>query len=160
MSKRYLVKISGDLIENEEALDFMRGLRQSHLPGVDQPHIVVIVGGGSEINEMLKVAKYKIEFKDGHRVHENDISRNLAAAVLHDNQSTLEIKLPPTYSVIVPIIISGSVNCHVNADDYLRMLAPNFDEAFCLTQKGRTKDFSGEIKVLEFEEEEKEIQND
>lgn len=139
-----LVKISGDLVGNKKALDFIRKLR-------DNPYhvVTVIAGGGKQINAALRRRKLPVRFhKEGHRIHLGELSRQIAVDALEGVENALAREL--FCNVIVPVLKVGFTRCHVNADDYLRMLAPNFGAVYCLTKKGRKKSFPSYIKVVRF----------
>ena len=140
---KIIVKISGDLVENDDALNFIRNILSREKAGA-----VVICGAGKQISQRQKEKGYKIMFEDGHRIHQSPESHYLASSTMFDLKEKLKKELE--CQVEVPYLRAGWVGCHVNADDYLRLLAPNFDEVYCLTLKGRTKNFPDSIKVIEF----------
>lgn len=150
MSGEILVKISGDLIGNPAVIAFLKKLQADTLKELN---FTALVGGGSEINRRLDEAGIFYAFKDGVRHHYDDGSRRVAREVLERNAERVEESFDFRH-VLVPYHYVGTKLCHFNGDDYLRMLAPSFNNAYCLTVKGRKKDFPEAIKVVEFDKEE------
>lgn len=144
---KLLIKISGDLIRNKAALQWIRDRQPRDY------QTVIIVGGGTQINERLDDLKMKYYFKDGIRVHQTHASKYQAMSVLLDNRIILEKELQYRQHmfIVIPCIVLKDIICHYNADDYLRLLAPSFDDGFCLTVKGRAKKFMENIHVVEFD---------
>lgn len=151
---KLLIKISGDLIRNKAALQWIRDRQPRDYK------TVIIVGGGAQINERLDELKIKYYFKDGIRVHQTHESKYQAMDVLLNNRIRLESELRYRQHIfiVIPCVILKDIICHYNADDYLRMIAPSFDDAFCLTVKGRAKKFIEDIHVVEFDLKEPEPQ--
>lgn len=160
-TKRHIIaKISGDLQENAGALQFLRKL------GDYQPLdalILVIVGGRTQINEALIAGGYELQFHgNGRRKYPDLRANSIGSNVLMDLEKKLSSKLwawsqedgkthTKNYQVIPPFWQVGYMAAHIDADDMLRMMYHNFDEAYCLTKKGRVKDFPEAIKVVGFE---------
>lgn len=157
-SKNVVIKISGDLIKNKEAIKFIRDRAEKM-----ESRITVIVGGGAQINAKFKEKNIPIIFEKGIRVHTSRDSRAQAVYVLQETQQTLEIHLYKGWSnrlhsisLISPYKVLDRtrpvVFCHFNGDEYLEMMTPNFDEAHCLSRNGRTKNLSPGIQVHYFDE--------
>lgn len=148
---RTLIKISGDLTQNKEVLEWLRKVNFVH------SGIVVIVGGRTRINQRLKENECEYWFENGIRMHPNALSRFHARDVLQDIRDELRRALhyPRNMEIQIPCIVIADTICHFDGDDYLRMLAPSFDDVYCLTVKGRIKKFPERIKIKEFELESK-----
>lgn len=151
MAYKCLVKVSGDLVDNKEAILFVESLSE-----VNDYDIVVIVGGSTQVSKALKDADFDVAFEDGRRVHENAESKKLATKVLKGTLDKFRDNLNEHFlgaltSPIVNIEEARSGSNHVNADEYLRILAPNYEHVYCLTKKGRKKYFPSRIEVKEFE---------
>ncbi len=143
---RTLIKISGDLTKNEEVIQWLRKVNSVHLG------IVIIVGGRTRINERLKQYDLESTFENGVRIHKSKRSRSHAWDVLTDIRDELRKALGSRNIVIeIPCKIIADTICHFDGDDYLRMLAPAFDDVYCLTVKGRIKKFPERIKIKEFD---------
>jgi len=144
-----LVKISGDLVYGKPASDFIQSLASKK----DKKILTLIVGGGTQITQALKREGLDVPFENGVRVHQAGASRSVARDSLDKNYAVLKDHFRNQWNVhlVSPYHMLGGFICHFNADDYLRLLAPNFDEAYCLTKKGRVKHFPSVIKVVEFE---------
>lgn len=151
---KLLIKISGNLIRNKAALQWIRDRQPRDY------QTVIIVGGGAQINERLDSLGIKYTFKNGIRIHQTRESKYQALDVLLDNRIRLEkeLKYREHMFIVIPCIILKDIICHYNADDYLRLIAPAFDDVFCLTVKGREKNFLGNIDVVEFDAKEPEPQ--
>lgn len=151
MAYKCLVKVSGDLIDNREAILFVESLSE-----VNDFDIVVIVGGSTQISAALKDAGFDVAFQDGHREHESPESKDLATLVLQKTLNDFRDNLSENFlgvltSPIINIETPRSGINHVNADEYLRILAPNYESVYCLTKKGRKKYFPSRVVVKEFE---------
>lgn len=151
MAYKCLVKVSGDLIDNREAILFVESLSE-----VNNFDIVVIVGGSTQISKALVDAGFDVAFQDGHREHESSESKKLATKVLQGTLNKFRDNLSDNFlgvltSPIISIEMGRSAYNHVNADEYLRILAPNYEHVYCLTKKGRKKYFPSRIVVKEFE---------
>ncbi len=143
-----LIKISGDLIQNKGAGDFILS-KANHK---DNPNVTVICGGRTQINKHLEVHHIEPTFEDGIRIHETDESAWLARSVLWHNRANLYNMLqhPDNVEILVPCQVIRDHICHFDADEYFRILHHNFDEAYCLTKTGRTKHFPSAVKVVHF----------
>jgi len=82
--KNVLVKVSGDVIENDYFKKFVINLAKKSF-------VVVVVGGGTEISERLSEAGYKVIFDDIHgRITESWEERKIAREVLEKNSKVLQ----------------------------------------------------------------------
>jgi len=138
--KNIVIKLSGDLKDNDGALQFIKEKAKTN-------YVVVIVGGGTYISQELESLGYKTEFKNGIRIHPDINSRKIARNILEDIETDLQNKLLNTH-VVTPYLYIGRMLCHINADHFFELLAPSFDECYCLTLKGRSKKMPPEIKIV------------
>ena len=151
-----LIKISGDLVESKKALDFIRSKVKSAYK-VDGSHVTVIAGAGTQITYALKQEKITSIFRNGRRIHVSEKSQQIAMIILDSVRNDIESQLQvgsyqmPYPDIISPYRLYKNQIWHFNADDYLALLSHNFGESFCLTKKGRIKDFEKYIKVIYFD---------
>lgn len=149
--KHAIIKISGDLISNKSAIDFIR--RQTEMY-----YVTVIPGAGTQISNALREAGIPTKFDEmtGARMHSNDESRRIAMGILNEVAAMLAQTVPGV-NVLCPYVISHMRVCHFNSDDYLKLLAPSYDMAYCLTtsERGIRKQdiMSGKIIVVPIERE-------
>ncbi len=143
-----LIKISGDLLTHGRAADFILAKARNK----DCPRVAVICGGRTQINQRFEAYGIKSVIANGIRVHESETSRWEARHVLIGNRTRLAGMLGyhPNVDILVPSQVIRNHACHFDADDYLRLLAPNFDESYCLTLEGRIKNFPSGIEVVYF----------
>ena len=134
MVKNILVKVSGDVIEKEEVLNFIKEKAREN-------YVVVICGAGTKIGEAFDKKGCKIKFNEHGRVTETFEERQIIRDVLEDEQRKLQDKLVGTgASVIIPIIELGSVLCHINGDMYVKAGYLGFGEIYVFTLKDRVGD--------------------
>jgi acetylglutamate kinase len=149
--KKALVKISGDLLHNPGALSWFKKTCARYA------YVLVVVGGGTQINAALRRHKLTVRFGPlGREVGPE--GRDLARAVLLKNKDEIETflrehapKLRRKVEVVVPVISAGEVLCHVNGDEYVRMCYHGFDRLYVLTarkrKRGKQRFFRGLQKV-------------
>ncbi|MCK4650402.1 hypothetical protein KAT36_04190 [Candidatus Pacearchaeota archaeon] len=145
MIKNILIKVSGDVIEKKEVLNFIRKKAREN-------YVVVICGAGTKIGKVFDKKGCKIKFNEHGRVTETFKERQIVRDVLEDEQRKLQDRLIGTgVSVIIPIIKLGSVLCHINGDAYVKAGYLGFDEMYVFTLrdriKGKEKIFNGFSKV-------------
>lgn len=151
--KNTLIKPSGDLIKNKRFFDFVK--KRSR-----KSYVVVVTGGGKQINEVFKKAEYEIKFGPAGR--ETDFQgRQLSRNILEKNQRLLQnefVKEEINATIEIPIINIGGVLCPVNGDYYVIAVYNGFDEIYILTTPERVKEkeekFVGypKIKIIEIKE--------
>ncbi len=82
--KNELIKVTSDLIENKEALNFIKERSKKN-------YVVVVPGGGSQINEAFKKAGLEIKFGVTGR-ETNFKGRQISRDILEENQRLLQNK--------------------------------------------------------------------
>lgn len=132
MRKNVLVKISGDCLDNKGLVhQFLASLAHNN-------HLVIVVGGGTQITKALKKAKIKDpeNFTYAGRELRSLEERQIARDVLETNQAGLQDFLDANHvhcAVEVPVLYSGTVMCHVNGDIYVKAMYNGFDEIYVVT---------------------------
>ena len=141
MENHVLIKTSGDLTDNPETIEFIR--RQSEIAD----HVVVLVGGGTDITDALGREGIESRFINGTgRVIESFEGRQLARKILEENQKNLQDRLAGLnihVVVEIPVFNLGSVLCHANGDIIATAFSVNFDRTYVLTLPGRDKVLEG-----------------
>ena len=132
-----LVKISGDLCQRDDVIEWIRKLSAEYFT-------VVLVGGGTQINEAFKKAGFKIT-KHGPLGRETESFKEsqLSRDVLEENQERVQDLLAlrgVMATVVIPVIDIGSVLCHINGDIYVLTAYLGFDKIFVLTYESRIKE--------------------
>lgn len=130
--KNILVKISGDASANPEALRFIREKSK-------RDKVAVICGGGTQINEALVKAGFKIKFDVHGRVLNSKAEDKIVRKILEKERKDLQVKFSKNVSVLSPIISAGQVFCHINGDNLVKAFYLGFDEIFVFTLKSRLK---------------------
>lgn len=132
-----LVKVSGDLCGREDVLEWIRKLSVEYFT-------VVLVGGGTQINEAFQKAGLKIK-KHGPLGRETETLKEsqLARDVLEENQEKIQDLLATRgvmATVVIPVLEIGTVLCHINGDVYILTAYLGFDKIFVLTYENRVKE--------------------
>ncbi len=135
--KNALVKVSGDLCEREDVLEWIRKISAEYFT-------VILVGGGTQINEAFRKAGFKVT-KHGPLGRETESLKEsqLARDVLEENQEKIQDLLATRgmmASVVIPVLEIGSVLCHINGDIYILTAYNGFDRIFVLTYENRIKE--------------------
>ncbi len=131
--KNILIKVSGDLIKNQEALDFIKKLSKTN-------YVVVLCGGGRQITKAFE--RKNLKFKFGPAGRETDFSgRRLTREVLEQNQRQLRNKFVVergiNVNIEIPIIYLGGIMCPVNGDELIIAAYNGFDIIYIITTKER-----------------------
>lgn len=129
-----LVKISGDLCRRDDVLEWIRRLSVEYFT-------VILVGGGTQINEAFEKAGFKIP-KHGPLGRETESFKQsqLARDVLEENQEEIQNLLASRgvmATVVIPVLDIGSVLCHINGDTYILTAYLGFDKIHVLTYNNR-----------------------
>ncbi len=136
MAKRTaLIKISGNLLENKEIIQWMKKLEKKY-------SLVVLIGGGEQINNAFKKKGYKIKYGPLGRITKSLEERQLARNVLEKNQAQIQDNLDNkgiSARVIIPVEEVASVLCHVNGDIKILSAYNGFDKIYILTKKERVE---------------------
>lgn len=128
------VKVSGDLFQNTDFLDWVGILSKTE-------SVTICVGGGAQINQAFAEAGFFVG-KHGPlgREAKTDDEKTLAKDVLKKNRSTLENLLSTKHihaKVIIPIMVIGDVECHINGDTMLLTSYVGFDRLYAITTENR-----------------------
>ena len=130
--KNILVKISGDASDNPGALKFIKEKSKSN-------KIVVICGGGTQINEALAKKGFKIKFDIHGRVINSKKEDKIVRKILEKERKDLQKEFNKNVAVLSPIISAGLIFCHINGDNLVKAFYLGFDEIFVFTLKNRMK---------------------
>lgn len=141
--KNVLVKVSGDLFLNDSFIHLLNEFSQDSF-------LVVIVGGGTQINKAFKEKGYAVQYNEHGRVTGSYEERRLSRRVLEDNQMLLLQKLQENnvsnVKIEIPFITLGSVLCPVNGDEMVKACYKGFDDIVIVTTDSRVsakeKDFT------------------
>lgn len=130
--KNILIKSSGDVAEYQKFISFVRRKAKGN-------YVVVLCGGGTKINKAFQEAGYPIRFDEIHgRITESWDERKLARDILEQEERILQDAFVGRGVVVMaPIIYAGSVLCHINGDNLVKLLAPSFDEVYVFTTMSR-----------------------
>jgi len=140
-----LVKLSGDVAEREELYEELSSINKQY-------DLFIICGGGTAITAKLKEKRILFKFQGGERVIKSGKGRDLAYDALEGKRAFVESKLLEWgvgATVRSPAIKFGKKTCHVNGDNFVRMIHRNFDKVFIFTLKGRDKSSLEDIKNIE-----------
>jgi acetylglutamate kinase len=132
-----LVKVSGDLCQREDVIEWIRKLSAEYFT-------VILVGGGTQINAAFEEAGFKVA-KHGPLGRETEIFKEsqLARDVLEENQEIVQDLLAlrgVMATVVIPVLDIGSVLCHINGDIYILTAYLGFDKIFVLTYQDRVRE--------------------
>ncbi|EKE19599.1 MAG: hypothetical protein ACD_8C00134G0011 [uncultured bacterium] len=142
LRKTALIKISGDLVHNQEVVEKIREISEEYFTAV-------LIGGGTQISEAFQAKGFPIKFGPLGRETETLEERQLSRDVLENNQAEIQDFLSEkkiSVTVIVPIREIASVLCPVNGDIFVLEAYIGYDKLFVFTLKERE-----EKKKSEFE---------
>ena len=132
MIKNILIKVSGDISDNQDFFEFATDKSRDN-------YVFVICGAGTKISNALSGAGYEIKYANNHgRITQTFTERKIVRNVLEDEERRLQDKFVGS-GVIVgsPIINAGSVLCHINGDNLVKAYYLGFDEIYVFTLKLR-----------------------
>lgn len=143
--KNIFVKVSGDLYERNDFVDWISELSKENL-------VVICVGGGTQINKAfgengITADKYGALG----RQHKNREEQEIAKKVLDNNKNDLEKILESKNieaKVIIPFFDIETVWCHVNGDQMVRTVYLGFDKIFVVTLESRLENKEDQFKEL------------
>jgi len=133
--KNVLIKISGNLIENDDVIAWLQQIAMNF-------HLVICIGGGTQINEAFEKHGFEIKFGPYGRETSSFEERQIARDVLETNQAQIQDLLGETginAEVVIPIRSIGSVLCHINGDLYVLDGLLGFDKVCVLTELGNVE---------------------
>ena len=134
--KAALIKVSGDLFTSEAFLNEVLKL-------IGEYFVVICVGGGTQINEALAKAGLDIGEHGPLGRETKTIKESLVAhVVLLENQAQLEAMLAErrmTARVVIPVLEIGTVRCHVNGNQFIKVAYVGFDILVVVTTADRVE---------------------
>lgn len=140
--KNVFVKISWDLINKDEVIDWLKKISQYSF-------LVICTWWGTQINEEFEKRWFQIKFWPLWRETSSFEGKQLARDLLEQNQAEIQDYISDKWidaQVIIPVLDIWNVLCHVNWDIYTLAAYNWFDELFILTLKDRL-----DKKIVEFE---------
>jgi len=140
--KTALIKISGDLIKNNEVIEKIRKVS-------DEYFTAVLIGGGTQISQAFQERGFEVKFGPLGRETNSLEERQLSRDVLEKNQAEIQDFLSEKgvhVAVIIPIRDIASVLCPVNGDVFVLEAYLGYDKIYILTLKEREQK-----KKIEFE---------
>ena len=158
MDRRLLVKASGDLCGNKNAIAFVRSL------ALDNPldHIVFEGGGGSHASQKLEEAGYEVvydyRFTPPRRITKTPAEKLTVATALakERNAWTAAFRGLANVQVVSSFQWPGGMPVNTNGDDLVWLWFTEFDATYVLTLAGRIKSKEKifgrfpEIKIIPF----------
>ncbi len=126
-----LIKVSGNLLKNKKVIDWIKKIDKKY-------SIVILIGGGEQINKAFKKKGFKIKFGPLGRITKTLEEKQLARDVLEKNQATVQDMLDKkgiSARVIIPVLDIATVLCHVNGDIEILAAYNGFNKIFALTLK-------------------------
>lgn len=141
------VKVSGDLFTSPDFISRLKVIEKN------AQHLVICVGGGTQINKALQQAGFKIK-KHGPlgRALVTNEERQIAKDVLNMNAAKLRDLISAfalSIEVIIPIFCIGSILCHVNGDEFVKTVYHGFDRIYIFTTKDRVTKKAREFNHLQ-----------
>jgi len=131
--KKVLIKASGDILNNSKFVKFVKNKARNS-------QVVVICGGGTQISEALIKAGFKIRYSHLGRVIKTEREEKIVKNVLEKEKRNLQNLINnKKVEVIIPILKSGTVECHINADNLVKAYYLGFDNIYVFTLKDRVK---------------------
>lgn len=133
MKNSTFVKISWDLIDKKEVLEYLKGLSEKSF-------LVICTWWWSQINEEFRKRWFEIAFWALGREIKSFEWRQLARNILEINQAAIQDSLFDKWikaEVVIPVIDIWSVLCHINWDIFALNAYNSFDEIFIFTLKDR-----------------------
>lgn len=142
LKKNIFVKISWDLINKDEVIDWLKTISQKSF-------LVICTWWGTQINEEFEKRWFQIKFWPLWRETSSFEEKQIARDLLEQNQAEIQDYISGKWidaQVIIPVLDIWNVLCHVNWDIYTLAAYNWFDELFILTLKDRL-----DKKIVEFE---------
>ena len=133
-----LIKVSGDLVESEQFYSWLSSV------STPQTRLFILCGGGSAITAKLNEQNISFRFTESGREIETEEGSILAQQVLEDQKKFVEQRLQEKEieaSVFIPVMVLNDRVCHMNGDQLVKALHPNFDKIYVVTLQQRTKTF-------------------
>jgi len=135
--KNCLIKISGDEIDNDKVLAWLKKLSLKYF-------VAVCIGGGTQINKAFKEAGLPVrKFGPLGRATPTFEERLLAHNILAKNQSEVQDCLADLgiyVAVEIPVRYIATVLCHENGDQYVLSAYHGYDLIWVVTKPERIKE--------------------
>lgn len=132
--KKILIKTSGDVSGDKKLVEFAKRKAKTN------NKVVIICGGGTQINHDLLQAGYKVKFGIHGRILKSNKEEKIVRKVLEEERRGLEKKIKDkNITVLSPILFAGSIHCHINGDNMIKAFYLGFDEIYVFTLKNRIK---------------------
>ena len=142
--KTALVKLSGDLINRTDVLEWLRELGKEYF-------VVIISGGGVQINAEFEARGFGKNYGPLGRETRSFEERQLARDILEKNQADIQDLLAreniPAV-VMIPALDIGSVLCHVNGDIFVLTAYLGYDKLFILTLESRAQNKNAQLRNI------------
>jgi hypothetical protein len=125
------IKISGNLLENEEVIARLRKSSKKYF-------VAVCTGGGEQINKAFKKRGFRIRFGPLGRITSSAAEERLVEKTLKNNQATVHSLLSEKgirVRVIIPLDDIAGVLCSVNGDIKLLSAYNGYDRLSLFTFK-------------------------
>ena len=135
IKENVLVKVSGNLLKNKKVIDWLKKNDKKY-------SIVILIGGGEQINKAFKKKGYKIKFGPLGRMTKTLEEKQLARDILEKNQADIQDMIDDkdiSARVIIPVLDIATVLCHVNGDVEVLAAYNGFDKIFVLTLKNNVE---------------------
>ena len=130
------MKISGDLLKNQKALMRLKKFSKNY-------STVVIVGGGTDINDAFSKEGYESRFCPLGRITDTLEERQLARNVLERNQALVQDLLDEqgiNARAVIPFREVGTVLYPENGDVMILSSYIGFDKILIFTKRSRVKE--------------------
>jgi len=144
MRKTALVKVSGDLVQRPDVLEWLRELAKSN-------YVVICTGGGVQINAVFEEKGYGRNYGTLGRNTKTFEERQLARDILEKNQAELQDLLAANgipATVLIPVLDIGSVLCHVNGDVFVLTAYLGYDALWILTLEDRVAEKDRQVREI------------
>ena len=131
-----LVKVSGDLLDNLELVDWIKVLTKEYA-------VTVLTGGGKQINNHFKQCRGHV-VTIGPLGRETNTLRDQQAArdILEENRIIFQDyfdRTGLTVRTVIPVLFVNGIICHVNGDLYALFAYNGFKKVFITTLPERVK---------------------
>ena len=142
--ERILLKISGDLTENQEVLNGIKKEAENKAKLID-----VIYGFGTKLSKSLNEADIEFSYKNGIR-ETTEEGLNIALRISEEVKNNLREEFTGyNIKLISPIkIINGNVE-NTNADEIFMKLVNKYNKGIVYSLEGRNKDKFKTLKNVE-----------
>ena len=124
-----LVKISGNLLEKEEVIEWLKEISEQY-------SVVILIGGGEQINEAFRERGFEIRFGPLGRITKSLEERQLARDILEKNQALIQDMIDEkgiNARAVIPARDIATVLCLENGDVFVLSAYNGFDKIYLLT---------------------------